>query len=330
VNEPFRMWSPAPRIATGALLGVLLCHTGCALRISRIDGQSQGQLTCSATPARNYFSRVLIVVLENEDFKDASRPEYLGGVVARYIAKYGGREFTNFHALFHHSYPNYLAMVGGRLFPEVSSADSDEQQSLSEVSIADRLTATGLTWKNYAEDYPGDAHCPFLGDTAGRYVRRHVPFLSFIKVQQNGVAGFGNVVSATDLDQGFMHDAARSTFPNYAFYSPNVRNDGHNTSLAFASKWLKEFLKTIPANRWNDTLVVVTFDEAAGSNPANNKIYTAFLGNVVAKGPPVDAPYNHYNVLRTIEENFGLAPMADGDGMAIPILGIWTNKNGDG
>jgi hypothetical protein len=36
-----------------------------------------------------------------------------------------------------------------------------------------------------------------------------------------------------------------------------------------------------------------------------------------------DQPLNHYNVLRTIEDNFGIEPLADGDGGAVTIEGIW-------
>jgi len=34
-------------------------------------------------------------------------------------------------------------------------------------------------------------------------------------------------------------------------------------------------------------------------------------------------PDNHYNVLRTIEENFDVDPVGDGDRDARPVTGIW-------
>jgi hypothetical protein len=37
----------------------------------------------------------------------------------------------------------------------------------------------------------------------------------------------------------------------------------------------------------------------------------------------LDRNYTHYNVLRTIEDNFGLQPTAAGDRDAVPITDIW-------
>ena len=71
------------------------------------------------------------------------------------------------------------------------------------------------------------------------------------------------------------------------------------------------------------TLVIVTFDESEGNNKPE-RIYTVFLGAMV-KPQEVTAAYNHYSVLRTIEDNFGLDPIhkKSGDGTASVITGIW-------
>jgi hypothetical protein len=37
----------------------------------------------------------------------------------------------------------------------------------------------------------------------------------------------------------------------------------------------------------------------------------------------LDNEYNHFNVLRTIEHNFGLSPVGDMDAKAKPITDIW-------
>ena len=72
------------------------------------------------------------------------------------------------------------------------------------------------------------------------------------------------------------------------------------------------------------TLTVVTFDESGDTSPeADNLIYTVFLGGMVQSNREVRDNYNHYNVLRTIEENFGLCPLGEGDGGAKPIADVW-------
>ena len=53
---------------------------------------------------------MLIIVLENVDYEVASKDKNLADLATQ------GASFTNFHALFHPSYPNYLAMVAGTDF----------------------------------------------------------------------------------------------------------------------------------------------------------------------------------------------------------------------
>src|SRR5436853_7625061 len=58
---------------------------------------------------------------------------------------------TQFHAMRHPSYPNYLAMVGGQAFDIADAV----QQELNARTIADLLEEKQLTWTQYAEGFPG-------------------------------------------------------------------------------------------------------------------------------------------------------------------------------
>jgi hypothetical protein len=90
------------------------------------------------------------------------------------------------------------------------------------------------------------------------------------------------------------------------------------------SRWLETFLQTwFPWDQkeMKGTLVVVTFDESEGRD-ANDRIYTVFLGDMV-KNQTVDKEYNHYSVLKTIEDNFGLPTLNSGDANATPITEAW-------
>ena len=57
-----------------------------------------------------HFDRVLIIVLENQDYRSAMNNEFFAKLASR------GTSFTNFKNLYHPSYPNYLAMVAGSSF----------------------------------------------------------------------------------------------------------------------------------------------------------------------------------------------------------------------
>ena len=90
---------------------------------------------------------------------------------------------------------------------------------------------------------------------------------------------------------------------------------------------MKKFLSdTFTEKLRQGTLVVVTFDESGGN--ADNRIFTLFLGDMVKPANQQDPKalgkfYNHYSVLRTIEDNFGLEPLTANDRNAAPITDIW-------
>lgn len=264
------------------------------------------QFASAANPAHGHFDRVLLIVLENQDYDDAVRDAYLRSLGKR------GALLTGYHGLSHPSYNNYLALVGGRLF----DVKGDEQQTLEGPTVADLLEARGLRWKAYAEGYPG--RC-FTGAFKGRYARKHVPFLSFRTIQSDP-ARCVRIVAASQ----FKRDVASP--PDYALYIPDQDNDGHDTGLAYASHWLKGFLEPLLADPayMKGTLVVVTFDESRTG--LFNHIYTVLLGSMVRPGSRNDRRLDHFSLLSTIEFNLGLGNLAEGDRQAEPIEEVWTDR----
>jgi hypothetical protein len=285
----------------------------------------------AAKPNTHHFDRVLIIVLENADYEVAVRDKNLAELATH------GASFSNFHALFHPSYPNYLAMVAGTDFGTHRRARifGDKQVNFpadaAHKTIADRLIEAGLDWKNYAEELP-DVSCPFriysqhvASSKKGDYARKHVPFLSFQEVQQKWCDHVVPVDSGRS-DNWFAQDAKKGLVA-YSFFSPNMDDDGHDSSLRIAGEWLKDFLdKNFPEKVRQGTLVVVTFDESGGNS--DNRIFTLFFGDMVKEAGEQDPKvlgrhYNHYNLLRTIEENFGLEPLTQNDREAELITDIW-------
>src|SRR5258707_5118876 len=61
----------------------------------------------AAKPKAHHFDRVLIIVLENADYEVALRDKNLAELATHEAS------FSDFHALFHPSYPNYLSIVAG-------------------------------------------------------------------------------------------------------------------------------------------------------------------------------------------------------------------------
>ncbi len=294
------------------------------------EGKKEEAERAAARAKAHHFDRVVIIVLENVDYERAIQDPNLAALAAR------GASFTNFHALFHPSYPNYLAMVAGTDFDvhrggsflgdkQVNFPDDDAHKT-----IADRLISSGLDFKQYAEELP-NGPCPWklsgehVAQKLGNYTRRHVPFLSFREVQEKWCDRVIRVDSSKS-DNFFVQDA-RKGLVAYSLYTPNMNHDGHDTNAAVAGAWVRKLLdETFPENLRKGTLVIVTFDESGGNE--DNRIFTLFLGDMVKatkdqEPKALAAHYNHYSTLRTIEDNFGLEPLKTNDREATPITGIW-------
>jgi hypothetical protein len=141
-------------------------------------GQPKSENAARSVPSSRHFDRVLLIVLENGDYEAATKDPNLAALAAQ------GASFSNFHALFHPSYPNYLAMISGTDFGVGGStrllADMqvDFPDDAAHKTIADRLIANGFDFKNYAEELP-EGDCPYqigkqnyANPKTGGYVRR--------------------------------------------------------------------------------------------------------------------------------------------------------------
>jgi hypothetical protein len=295
------------------------------------EGKKEAAAEAAAKAPARHFDRVLIIVLENVDYEVAVQDKNLAALAEH------GASFTNFHALFHPSYPNYLAMIAGTDFGVrhrrgryLADMQVNFPNDALHKTIADRLIAADLDFKQYAEELP-EGTCPWnlsgqhVSDRRGNYVRRHVPFLSFREVQEKWCDRVVRVDSGKS-DNFFVQDAKKGLVA-YSIYTPNMNHDGHDTTVQVAGAWVKKFLDdTFPEKLRKGTLVIVTFDESGGN--ADNRIYTLFLGDMVKEAnqqdvKALDRRYTHYNVLRTIEDNFGLEPLTANDREAKPITDIW-------
>jgi hypothetical protein len=108
----------------------------------------------------------------------------------------------------------------------------------------------------------------------------------------------------------FAADVKANTLPQYAHLSPDMLNDGHNTSLNYAANWTQSFLAPLLKNEqfMNRTLILLTYDESA-TYPIPNHIVSLLLGGAIPKnkkGTTDDTLYTHYSILSTLENNWEL------------------------
>lgn len=253
-----------------------------------------------------HFSRVFIVVLENTDAKTALKQDYLKRLTQR------GTYLDQFFAAGRPSQANYIAMTSG----SKNGVKSNKVVDLDVKNIADLLEAQKLTWKAYVEDFPGNC---FTGARAKNYQRKHNPFISYLNIQKNSDR-CSRIVNSSEL----QNDVTSGRLPNYSFYVPNMKNDGHDTNVKYASKWLEENFEPLLQNPqfMNDMLFVVTFDEGR-KYFSKNQVYTVLLGDSVKAGYVSKESANFYDLLRTIEDNFSLGNLGKSDSTARGLTDIW-------
>lgn len=131
------------------------------------------------------------------------------------------------------------------------------------------------------------------------------PFVSFDSINMHGE----RLLNLDSFD-AFRRAFAAGTVPQFVFMSPNMMNDGHNTTLEFATQWSHRFLKPLLADKAFDerTLIMLTYDESETYSKPNH-IATLLLGSAIPpalKGTKDDTFYTHYSILSTVQLNWDL------------------------
>jgi len=100
-------------------------------------------------------------------------------------------------------------------------------------------------------------------------------------------------------------------------------HDMHNCSVSTGDTWLKDNLDAYA--KWakkNNSLLVVTFDENDGGTV--HEIPTVLVGQMVRAGNYTE-PMNHYTLLRTLEEAYGLPVLGNARQVA-GLRTIWKKR----
>lgn len=255
------------------------------------------------------LGRVVVIVFENMDLDQVvGSPD---APIFTQLAR-SGASLRGYRGITHPSLPNYLALVSG----STQGISSDcTRCTVAARSLADTLEASGRTWKTYAEGLPRPG---WTGPSAGRYVKRHNPFLYFRAVLAKP-GRRARVVPLTAL----RRDLAAGALPDFSLVVPDVCHDMHDCPVATGDAWLENFLPPLLASpQLKRGVVFVVFDESAVSSDPRSAIPALALGPAVRPGSRSTAPVTHYSLLRTIEDDWGL-PRLGRSASAAPILGIW-------
>ncbi|MDE2490887.1 MAG: hypothetical protein KGM24_08565 [Elusimicrobia bacterium] len=254
------------------------------------------------------FSKIMIVIFENTNYPEALKQPFF-----KRFAETGAL-LTNYHAITHPSQPNYVALVAG----DTMGVIDDGHYDIVGKSLADLLAAKGVSWGVYAENLRGVCA---KADKQGLYRRKHEPFISFKNVQSDP-----RLCRRIRPASALAGDIKAGRVPDFSLYIPNMNDDAHDTNAAYADKWFRRRFGPILADKklMKTLVVVATFDEDWKTQ--QNHIYTALNGAGVEPGARSDARWDHYSLLRTVEDAFALGTLGRNDAKAAPIEGIWRKK----
>ena len=316
--------------------------------------------TVSVAAALPHPDHVVIVIMENKSFAQiignpaAPNINALAAEGANIVNAVGDPIglTSGSHALRHPSQPNYLELFSGNHQgvvsdgrPGTSAEPGSTTLPFNTPNLGASLIAAGFTFATYSEGLPsvgfdGDASSSVPG--LNQYERKHNPAANW----QAADAPANNHLPP-EINRPFtafpQDPNGYAALPTVAFVVPDEQHNMHDGTVAQGDAWLKsqildgfyQWAKT------HNSLLILTFDEDASNTPTN-QITTIFAGAQVNPGnypetninPPDARPpdggiitptgtaMNHYNLLRTVEEMFGLVPIG-GSAKTPPVTDIF-------
>jgi hypothetical protein len=206
--------------------------------------------------------------------------------------------------------------------------------------LGTQLEAKGLTWKGYYESIPATGSLAVTGASESNappwYASKHSGFINFRSVLTDP----RRAEHLVGLDQ-LQHDLDAGSAPSFGYIVGNLCNDMHGMGpgahvpadcaydpvgplIRRGDNWAVNVVNTIVGSPlWasgDNVAIVVTWDESdspardgccgvtpnAPSNFGGGHIPTIVITNHGPRGVVDPTPYNHYSLLRTIEDAFGI------------------------
>jgi hypothetical protein len=239
----------------------------------------------------------MVIVMENREFS-----EVIGNRAAPYVNRLArtGALARNYFAISHPSLPNYLALTGGQTFGITSDCTDCVARG---PNLADQLGGAGHSWRAYMEGLPKPC---FKGASAGGYAKKHDPFLYYPSIA-NSATRCSRVVPLSAL----ARDLAARRLPDFVWITPNLCDDGHDCSLSTADHFLSRLVPSLLSQLGPRGFLAITWDEGSSDRGCcqlahGGQVVTVLTGPQVRRGAPGSGSFDHYSLLRTVEDAFGL------------------------
>ena len=229
-------------------------------------------------------------------------------------------------------------------------AGTTVNHTVNDTSLADQLTAAGKSWKGYFQSLPyvdpshivktgPNANGPYTfkwpSNTDALYASKHNPFINF--------AGTQNALSQMVPDNQLGLDLLTGKLPTYGLVVPDQCHDMHGTGgcsdttglIQTGDQYVRTTVDEIMASRtWKkgNNAIVITWDEddysdqgqpgtgCCGTDVGGGHIVTIVITNHEAAHRVDPTPYNHYALLRTLEQAFGLPCLRGACSREVPTM----------
>ena len=295
------------------------------------------------------LDHVFMVMMENKGYDDivgSPNAPYLNSLINAYGFA------ANYYGLTHPSLPNYYPLVGGTDFGLTYNCATPCIDAAT--TLVSNIDTAGKTWRGYAQSMP----YPGALEPSGDYSPEQLPFLAFMGIGDNPGYAAEHVFP---LEQMSIDLSSPQTAPDYVWFSPNEDYNGegpvdfpwgmlkfaisqitpgHQYNVPAIDEFLSETVPTVLGSAvWRDpdirSVLLITFDEdnnntSLGFGNEGNHIVTVIIPSpgAVAAGMRsghflATDHYNHYSLLRLIEDSLGLPHLTNNDRYAPPMNEFW-------
>jgi hypothetical protein len=263
---------------------------------------------------------------------------------------------TGYFALTHFSEANYIGMMAGQFDACQQFDGSAESCHRDWDNLFHQLDEIGVTWQSWMESMPEPCYLTSTGTAKAQnhYGAKHNPAIFF-----DDIEGAGGVWSPTDksaeclandIPTGGTGPNDMSTFDaalgsgsvaTFNLVVPNECEDAHDNckpqgpSITQFNDFLRREIPKIKASpAYADdpnAAIIITFDEGTSNRGDGNGHQFAGGGHIMfavvshrATPGIYGGSFDHYSLLRTLEDAYGISSYLGGAATASPITGFWN------
>jgi hypothetical protein len=294
------------------------------------------------------FGHVFLIVGENTSLSQLNHndaPYQLGWI------KHHSAWLTDYWGISHYSTSNYIAMTSGQF---LRCHQLDEKPATCNQNVNNlfhQLDNAGVSWLEWNESMPEPCYLVNAGESkdGNSYRVKHNPAVYYANIEGGDFSGtqgtsaecLNKVITMGDTsynDTSAFDDAlSHGDVADFNYVVPNQCEDGHdnckpqgNNILQFDDFLAREIPLIMDSPAWGPSdLIFVVYDEGQEGGPGRAKKFAGGNTPFAVIGDPVHpAIYegfaNHYSLLRTLEDGYGISQHLGGAHDAGTLGNIWN------